>query len=503
MTSKQEKQLKQAKKASVMIGLSGLISKILAASYRIPYQNLVGDRGFAAYQQVYPFLAIMSSLALTAFPNLISSLIQKKNLNPLGGLVRLLFITCWLAAFFLAIFHQFIAGLMGVRQLGAAFLAVAALLLLTPFLAIYRGLDQGLGQMKATALSQVLEQLVRVLVIILAATCYLFYGWDIYQTASFAAWGNAIASLFSLLYLVCKVKTTWSFQATSQSWLQLKSLFLPSFVFSFYAIYLLLFQLVDAFLLKNSLLATGMSLVEAESQKGIYDRGQPLLQFGLILLIALFTSYLPKLSRLYYENKFAYQLVSQQFLSLIYYLSLTLTVGYLALLPLVNQVLFRDRQGLAELQVYLLLIVLSSLIQFFHQHQFIIGQHKRSLLCLTIGLLAKLFLTAPLTLSFGLVGSSWSSFLSLLLVLLAYLWISGKDFDFTFIFSSKYYLSLSLMFGGVIFLSLLFPSSNRWWALLATFLSASGGAGLFLLVVRKWQVFPEELWSFLPFSRKK
>lgn len=503
MTSKQENPLKQAKKASLMIGLSGLISKILAASYRIPYQNLVGNRGFYAYQQIYPFLAIISTLALTAFPNLLSSLLQKKTLNPLGGLVRLLFIGSWLVAIILACFHQVLANLMGTSQLGPALLAVAVLLLITPFLSLYRGWDQGLGQMKATAISQVLEQTIRVLVIIMAALCYLFVDWDIYQTASFAAWGNVIASLFSLLYLVWQVKVPWSFKGGVQSWSQLKSFLLPSLVFTFYAIYLLLFQLVDAFVLKNSLVASGLSQIEAESQKGIYDRGQPLLQFGLILLTALFTSYLPKLSHLYEEDRPAYQQTSQSFLSIIYYFSLTLTLGYLALLPLVNQFLFRDRQGLAGLQIYLILIFLSSLVQFFHHHQFIVGKHKRSLICLTAGLVAKLFLTAPLSLYFGLVGSSWSSLLSLLLVLLAYLWFSGKDFDFSFVLSYKYYLSLAVMLVLVVLLAWLLPSSNRLLALLTIILAGGSGAGVFLFLVVQWQVFPEELWSFLPFSRKK
>ncbi|TWS94524.1 oligosaccharide flippase family protein [Streptococcus sp. sy018] len=505
MTSKQEKQLNQAKKASLVIGLSGFISKILAASYRIPYQNLVGDRGFYAYQQVYPFLAIISTLALTAFPNFMSSVLQKKDFNSLGNLTRLLISCCWSMALLLGVCHQTLAELMGANQLGSALLAVSVLLLLTPFLSIYRGFDQGLGQMKVTAISQVLEQTIRVLVIIVAALCYLGYGWDIYRTANFAAWGNVIASCFSLIYLSLSIKIQWmrfgSFNMTF--WSQLKPLFFSSFVFTLYAIYLLLFQLIDAFLLKNSLVSSGMDAIQAEYQKGIYDRGQPLLQFGLIVFIALFTSYLPKFSRLYEEDSQSYKQLSQHFLSLIYYLSLILTVGCLILLPLINQVLFNDRKGLTMLQVYMILIFLSSLVQFFHHHQFIIGQHHISLRCLVLGLVAKLLLTAPLTHYFGLVGSSWSSVLSLCIVLLAYLWISRKEFSFRFVFSYKYYLSLVVMGLLVWILSNVLPSSSRLITFLTIILSTASGVGLFVLLASKWQVFPKELWSFLPFLRKK
>lgn len=58
-----EKQPQPLKQASLLIVVSGLVSKILAATYRIPYQNLVGDRGFYAYQQIYPFWPLFRPLA--------------------------------------------------------------------------------------------------------------------------------------------------------------------------------------------------------------------------------------------------------------------------------------------------------------------------------------------------------------------------------------------------------------------------------------------------------
>ncbi len=38
--------------------LAGVITKILSAVYRVPFQNIVGDVGFYIYQQVYPFLVL-------------------------------------------------------------------------------------------------------------------------------------------------------------------------------------------------------------------------------------------------------------------------------------------------------------------------------------------------------------------------------------------------------------------------------------------------------------
>lgn len=52
---------------AVILTIAGLLSKILSAVYRVPFQNIVGDTGFYIYQQVYPFLGIASCLVQQVF----------------------------------------------------------------------------------------------------------------------------------------------------------------------------------------------------------------------------------------------------------------------------------------------------------------------------------------------------------------------------------------------------------------------------------------------------
>ncbi len=56
--------------------LAGVITKILSAVYRVPFQNIVGDVGFYIYQQVYPFLGIAVMLSTSGFPVIISKLMN-------------------------------------------------------------------------------------------------------------------------------------------------------------------------------------------------------------------------------------------------------------------------------------------------------------------------------------------------------------------------------------------------------------------------------------------
>ena len=50
----QERASVQFVKGAAILGVAGLVSKLLGAVYRIPYQNIAGDIGLYVYMQVYP-----------------------------------------------------------------------------------------------------------------------------------------------------------------------------------------------------------------------------------------------------------------------------------------------------------------------------------------------------------------------------------------------------------------------------------------------------------------
>lgn len=63
---------------TVVLAVAALVTKILSAFYRIPYQNIVGDVGFYIYQQVYPIYAVMMALATSGYPVVISKLVAER-----------------------------------------------------------------------------------------------------------------------------------------------------------------------------------------------------------------------------------------------------------------------------------------------------------------------------------------------------------------------------------------------------------------------------------------
>lgn len=500
---KQEKHSSVKIKASLFIVISGLISKVLAALYRIPYQNLVGDRGFYAYQQLYPILAIISTLGLVGLPNLVSSLYHSRKKISLASFFFVEILFSVLASLLFFGMGPFLAKLMEAPSLALALQLIGINWLFLPFISFYRGLAQAQQEMRLTAVSQVLEQFVRVCMIILSAIFYLTKGLDIYQTATLASLGNSLASLVVLGYLlaVSPYKLRDYFGQWNWDWSFLGTLGLESFNFLLFSIYLLLFQLVDAFSVKSALENSGLSALDAETAKGIYDRGQPLIQFGLVFATALFTSQLPHLTKTYQKDKKRYVKESQSFYDVIVYLSLTLTCGFLSLLTPINQVLFEDHLGDKALAIYTSLIFWTSLLQFFHQKYFIEGRSRQAIWYLVMGLALKIGLTYPLTYLLGPVGASLATILPFIILLVLFLKKAELSQDWRY--NYKFWLGLVMMVLVVKMSNQLLPSENRLGLLLNVMISGLGGASFFLYYCKAWQVFEEDLWAFLPISKKK
>lgn len=170
----------------------------------------------------------------------------------------------------------------------------------------------------------------------------------------------------------------------------------------------------------------------------------------------------------------------------------------MSILHLMNRVLFQDNKGWLALVCYLLTIILSSTIQFFHQKCFIENRVGQSLAILLIGLACKLGLTPLLTYHYGIVGSSLSTVISLIVVFSCY--ILSTPMKWTFICNGKFWLTVLLMVSLITVCQAMLPFQGRLGALINLLLSTGVGIVSFWVTCRKSHVFDEKLWSFLPFK---
>lgn len=483
------KQKKLKNSASILI-ISGVIAKILAALYRFPYQNLVGDLGFYAYQQVYPIMAIITTISLVALPNFIAKAVTGKSEKSLANYLSQFFqIISWLSlALFLAIalLSKPLALLMGEVKLYPVIIVGALPLLCTPLLSVYRGYFQSQGELDVTAKSQVVEQIIRVIIIWLGAYLFGVFGLDVYQTAVIAMLGSVFGEIIAILTINRRLPFKLFSQRIkfSKAARLLVIFFKDSLNFIYFAIFLLLFQMVDAFTVKNALVASGMANFSAQIEKGIFDRAQPFVQLGLTITLAIISQSLPKLTYTYQKNRVKYQQLLAKKIKVITIFSFSITIGMLLVIDLMNQVLFKDNQGILAISFYLFAIFLLSMIQILHHHYEIIGRRRINVYFLSGGLISKLLLTYLLTKTYGIIGSSISTVISLFIVFMCYFICEHQRFYF----NKKFVSSLVLMSGIVLLIKDLLRFNTRLEMLIEVMILSILGAAVLIVCLLKLKV---------------
>ena len=170
-------------KGAVILGVAGLICKIIGAFFRIPLYNMLGD-GMQFYEAVYPFYSTLVTISTAGLPTAISRMVaERATIGDYKG-AKNVFRRAQLLLF---IFGLGTAGLMfGLADVlamwtvgpGAApsFRAMAPALFFVGLLSAYRGYLQGMQKMTGTAVSQVVEQVGTLLIGLILAKRLLPYG---------------------------------------------------------------------------------------------------------------------------------------------------------------------------------------------------------------------------------------------------------------------------------------------------------------------------------------
>lgn len=207
-------------KGAFIATLGIVLTKILGIIYVIPFHAVIGERGGALYGYAYTIYLLFMSLSSAGIPLAISKIVSeyqtlgyynaKRRAFIIGKKIALLLgFICFLLLLLFApwIAHAVLGDLSGGNTISDVTLVirvVASALLFVPVLSIYRGYFEGHRFMEDPSFSQVLEQLVRVFVIVLGSFLALKV-FDLSITtavgiAVFAATAGAIAAYLYLLY---------------------------------------------------------------------------------------------------------------------------------------------------------------------------------------------------------------------------------------------------------------------------------------------------------------
>lgn len=208
-------------KGAFIATLGIVLTKILGIIYVIPFHAVIGERGGALYGYAYTIYLLFMSLSSAGIPLAISKIVSeyqtlgyynaKRRAFIIGKKIALLLgFICFLLLLLFApwIAHAVLGDLSGGNTISDVTLVirvVASALLVVPVLSIYRGYFEGHRFMEDPSFSQVLEQLVRVFVIVLGSFLALkVFDLSITTAVGIAVFGATAGAISAYLYLIYK-----------------------------------------------------------------------------------------------------------------------------------------------------------------------------------------------------------------------------------------------------------------------------------------------------------
>ncbi|MGL5151979.1 MAG: putative polysaccharide biosynthesis protein [Clostridium sp.] len=199
-------------KASLILGVAGIVTRFLGLFFRWPLIMLIGDEGVGYYQMSFPLYMFFVAIA-SGIPVAISKMISEKNatgdiegsFEVMKASTILMFILGAGTSFVLFFFARpIIEFLKWDMKSYYSLLGISFAPIIISFMTIFRGFFQGLQNMTPSAVSQLLEQVGRVVIGVGLAVLLLPRGIEF--AAGGASFGAAAGGLLGATYLYIKYK---------------------------------------------------------------------------------------------------------------------------------------------------------------------------------------------------------------------------------------------------------------------------------------------------------
>ena len=167
---KKSQKSKRIVSGAALLLIGSVVAKMLGALYRIPLTNVLGAEGMGMYQLVFPVYALFMVLATAGIPTALSRTVAEKRATGestrkyLSVSMLALFLLGLIFATIMAVFSKFLAQKQGNADTYPGFLIIAPAIVCVCVISGFRGWFQGEMYMLPTALSNVVEQVVKLAV---------------------------------------------------------------------------------------------------------------------------------------------------------------------------------------------------------------------------------------------------------------------------------------------------------------------------------------------------
>ncbi len=493
-------------KGAFILTLGTIISRVLGLLYVIPFYKIVGPQGTILYSYAYVPYTIFISIATAGVPMAISKFISKYNTLEEYAVGRRLFksgLVVMLITGFLAFLGLFFAAPMvaelviqdkdqttSVEDVVTVIRAVSFALIIVPFMSMLRGFFQGHQSMAPTAVSQVIEQIFRIVFLLIGAFIVLFVmNGTVTQAvslATFAAFIGAIGGLGVLLWYWYKRKSHFNEllqkdKGTVNISLRgmYKEVLFYSLPFVFVGLANPLFQLVDQFTFNRAMVSIGLGKVTDYAYSVLNFESHKIVTIPVSLAIGFSLTLVPSITKAFIEKnqKDLFRQLNQTF-QVVLFLTLPVVVGIGILAEPVFTVFYEHKElGTEVLRTYSPVAILLAMYSVTAAILQGLNEQRYSILSLLVGLLVKLSLNIPLIKMFETVGSVYATALGYLAAILINLYVIRMYSRYPF------RLVIRRMLLIILFTLIMFIGTKLMYSLLVLFLSPSSTIESLLIIL--------------------
>lgn len=393
------KQTEKFVKGAFILTIAGLLGKLISIFYKIPLTNLVGETGVGYYETVFPIYALLTSAALVGIPNTISKIIsQSWSQGRYKQGHRYFIYGLWLSILMGVILTSIL--LFGQGLIIKAFgwddnyrFVLYGFAISPVFVGVtgaIKGYFQGMQKMAPSAIGQLLENIMKVLIGIGLVIILLDLGQPLQIATAGAAVGASFGFIASAIYMVLKYRKMseeirhhlsldTSKQDDESMKVIVKYLLKMAIPITIVAAAYSIMRFVDSATLYRGLARAGWSVEEVGMMVGRLGKVLSVINVPLTISVAVSASVVPAISSshaLHQEEELEHKVNVGLRLALLF--SLPAMTGIFVLASPILKLLFpRTPEGSELLQLYaigLVFMILSqtiaSMLQGIAKHQF-------------------------------------------------------------------------------------------------------------------------------------
>ena len=403
-----------------------VISKILGIVYVIPFYDIIGTQGGALYGYGYSIYSIFLGISQAGIPLAISKIVSEYNVLgyydakrrtfKLGKKVlSMLGIISFLIMFIFArgLATLIIGNVSGGNTIDDVTLIIRIIstaVLVVPFLSIYRGYLQGHKYITPTSISQVLEQIIRVCIIVGGSFLTLkVFNLGLTTAVGVAVFAATIGALTSYFYLFLKLrKNKDDIEKETLKVKQpkitdneiIKKIVIYAFPFIMIDVFKSLINSVDVFMLVKVLVNDlGYTATRAESIMSVVSTwGQKINMIIVSISTGLLISLIPNLTSSFVKKDMIdVNKKINQTLQWLFFFTVPMTIGLSFLAKPVWTIFYGVSDfGPSVYQYYVFVALATTLFSTSLTILQILKEYKMVFICLVVGLVTNAALNIPL-----------------------------------------------------------------------------------------------------------